>query len=408
MSAPPRRRARLDLLVRQEEGGDSFEVRQIGSGVAFIQSRPQRVPARSYELAEVASRVDGQRSFILKNTATDRFLLVSEPEKFLWEQMDGQTSLQQIATAYVLRYGEFDFEIIPRLIRKLQRAQLLTMTPTSRLRQALARHRRWPVAKMAESALFALERINVSSRDVQPVFRSIYRWGGFLLFTRAAAVACVLLAVVGFAAGLRLWPDAERVVSGFGKSPLMAVVSVKLLFLLTVGAHQLVHGLALIHYGRRVREFGFTFLHGFVPTFYVDVTDIFMGSRRARVVTAVSGALVHLVLGSAWVLLALYAPTGSFLQAFAAASGMIQWQAFVVALYPFCFIEMDGYHVLVDVLGIPTLKQDALAYAAALVRGSLPRPFTRQEALYASYLVVSALSVAGFIAFNVWVIVHAA
>jgi len=405
--APPRR-ARLELLVRQEEGGDGFEVRQIGSGVAFIKSRPQRVPARSYELAGVASRVDSQRSFILKNTATDRFLLLSEPEKFLWEQMDGQTSLQQIATAYVLRYGEFDFEIIPRLIRKLQRAQLLTMTSTSRLRKALARHRRKPVAKLAESALFALERINVSSHNVQPVFRGIYRWGGFLLFTRAAAVACVLLAVVGFAAGVRLWPDAERVVSGFGRSPLMAVISVKLLFLLTVGAHQLVHGLALIHYGRRVREFGFTFLHGFVPTFYVDVTDIFMGSRRARVVTAVSGALVHLVFGSAWLLIALRAPPGSFLQAFAAASGMIQWQAFVVALYPFCFIEMDGYHVLVDVLGIPTLKQDALAYAGALVRGRLPRPFTRQEALFAAYLVVSALSVAAFIAFNVWVIVHAA
>ena len=84
----------------------------------------------------------GQRSFILKNTTTDRFLLLTEPEKFLWEQMDGRTSLQEIATAYVLRYGAFDFDIIPALMRKLQRAQLLTLTPTSRLRQALARNRR--------------------------------------------------------------------------------------------------------------------------------------------------------------------------------------------------------------------------------------------------------------------------
>src|SRR2546430_9870571 len=101
------------------------------------------------------------------------------------------TTLFRSATAYVLRYGEFDFEIIPNLIRKLQRAQLLTMTPTSRLRQALARNRRQPVAKMAESALFALERINISSRNVQPVFRGIYRWGGFLIFTRGAARAVV-------------------------------------------------------------------------------------------------------------------------------------------------------------------------------------------------------------------------
>src|SRR6267142_6157910 len=322
--APPRR-ARLELLVRHEDEGAGFELRQIASGAAFIQSRPQRVAAGSFELAGVASKVDGQHSFILKNTATDRFLLLSDHEKFLWELMDGQTSLQDIATAYVLRYGEFDFEIIPHLIRKLQRAQLLTMTSTSRLRQALARNRRKPMVKMAESALFALERVNISSRNVQPFFRGVYRWGGFLIFTRAAAVACVLLAIVGFAAGVRLWPDAERVVSGFGKSPLMAVISVKLLFLFTVGAHQLVHGLALIHYGRRVREFGFTFLHGFVPTFYVDVTDIFMGSRKARVVTAVSGTVVHLVLGALWFLVALYAEPG-FFRAFAAASGIIQLQ----------------------------------------------------------------------------------
>ncbi len=40
-TAPPRR-ARLELLVRREDEGDGFDVREIGSGVAFVQSRPQR------------------------------------------------------------------------------------------------------------------------------------------------------------------------------------------------------------------------------------------------------------------------------------------------------------------------------------------------------------------------------
>src|SRR5688572_22785642 len=375
------RRARLELLVRRDGADEGFEVREIGSALAFIRSRPQRVPEDSFELAEVASRVDGQRSFILKNTATDHFLLITEPERFLWEQMDGARSLQEIATAYVLKYGEFDFDIIPHLIRKLQRAQLLTLTPTSRLRKVLARHRRQPMAQMAESALTVLERINISSRNVQDGFRGAYRLGGFLLFTPAAAVLCAVLAVFGIVAGLRLWPDAERVVSGFGQSPLMAVLSVKLLFLVTVAAHQIVHGLALVHYGRRVREFGFTFLHGFVPTFYVDVTDIFMARRQARVVTAVSGALVHLVLGSIWFLIAFRSPQG-FGQAFAAASGMIQIQAFVIALYPFCFIEMDGYHVLADSLGMPTLKQDALAFVGQLLRGRAAGPVGREKLMW--------------------------
>ena len=116
---------------------------------------------------------------------------------------------------------------------------------------------------------------------------------------------------------------------------------------------------------------------------------------------------MHLVLGSAWFLVALFSPLGSFIQAFAAASGMIQWQAFVVALYPFCFIEMDGYHVLVDVLGMPTLKQEAMSWAGSLVRRGGSWRIGRQEALFAFYVVLSTLSVAAFVAFNVMLIVHA-
>ena len=405
-SAPPRR-AKLELLVRKPDAeGESFEVREVGSAVGFVQLRPQRVPATNYELADVTSRVNREHSFILKNRTTDRYLLLSEPERFLWERMDGKTSLQDLATAYVLRYGEFNFEIIPGLISKLQRAQLLVLTPASRLRKALARNRGRHVVKMLEGALLVLERVNISSRRVNDFFYRLYRFGGFLFFTRAAVALCALLAVAGVLAGVRLWHDAAQVTAGLGANPLLALLGVKLLFLSTLATHQLMHGVALVHYGRRVREFGFTFLHGFVPTFYVDVTDVFMTSQRARVVTAVSGALVHLVLGSLWFLLAVQSAPG-FLQGFAAASGMIQWQAFVIALYPFCFIEMDGYHVLADVLGLPTLKSDAMSYAGALLRGRASLPGTREEWVWIGYVGLSTVSIAAFAAFNVWLIVHA-
>lgn len=405
MTDAPVQRAKLELLVRGADE-ESFEVRHVSSAAAWVQLRPQRVPTDEYELADVLSRIGSQRSFILKNRRTERYLMLAEAERFLWNQMDGSTSLQDIATAYVLKYGQFDFDLIPALIRKLQQAQLLTLTPGSRLRRALARHRRRRLARMAELALTALERINISSRRVQPFFDTVYRWGGFLLFTPSALVACVLLGVVGLIAGVRLWPAADDIASGLGRSPLAAVVTIKLLFFVTLATHQVVHGLALVHYGRRVREFGFTFLHGFVPTFYVDVTDIFMASQRARVITAISGTFVHLALGSLCLLLALRLPHG-FTQAFVAASGMVQWQAFVLALYPFCFIEMDGYHVLVDLLGVPTLKHDALAYVGALLRGSRGGALTRETGLWIGYVALSALSVAAFIAFNILVILHA-
>src|SRR5262249_57538039 len=111
---------------------------EVSSSAAWVQMRPTRVGKDAFELAEVTSRVSREPSFILKNRKTERFLILSEPERFLWDQMDGHTSLQEMATAYVLRYGEFNFNIIPALVGKLQKAQLLTLEPASRLRPVLA------------------------------------------------------------------------------------------------------------------------------------------------------------------------------------------------------------------------------------------------------------------------------
>jgi hypothetical protein len=400
----PAPRAKLELLIRSED--DRFEVRKISSAVAWLEMRPHRLSDDAWELAEMVSKVDGQHRFILKNIRTDRFLMLSEPERFLWGLMDGHTSLQDMATAYVLRYGAFDFELIPALIRKLQRAGLLTLQPASALRRVLARNRRRQLVKLAETVFLGLERVNVSSRDVHAIFARLYAWGGWLLFTRPALLICLALGVVGAVAGVRLWPDAEAIAHGLGTHPILAILGVKLLFFATLLVHQLGHGLALVHYGRRVREFGFTFLHGFVPSFYVDVTDIFMVNRRARVVTALAGPLVHLALGSLWLLVALWTPPG-FVQAFAAASGVVQWQAFVIALYPCCFIEMDGYHIMADMLGLPMLRNDAVAYAGSVLRGAPNLPWGRQAQLMVGYLVISTVSLAALIAFNVWMVVSA-
>jgi len=80
----------------------------------------------------------------------------------------------------------------------------------------------------------------------------------------------------------------------------------------------------------------------------------------------------------------------------------------VLSLYPFCFIEMDGYHVLVDALGLPTLRPDALRF----VRRGLwrhvadRRALSRREGIWLGYVLLSAASVGAFVAVNVWTVIH--
>jgi putative peptide zinc metalloprotease protein len=401
------KRARIELLVRAEDGA-GFETREVASAFAYLESRPQRISADQYELATLPTSIQGTTAYVLKNRRTEDYLLLSEPEKFLWAQMDGLASLQEIGTAYVLRYGAFDFEIIPALIAKLRRAELLTMRPASRLREVLARNQKNPAARAAEAVLHALEKLTVTSRRSHDVFARIYRFGGFFLFTPFAVLVLAALVVLAARSAVTLWTESADVTRGFAGHALAAILLVKLCFWLTVVSHQLVHALACVHYKRRVREFGFTMLHGFIPTFYVDVTDIFMASRRARIVNALSGPLVHLFLGCLYLWTASL-PGPGLLKAFLATSAILQLQSFFVSLYPFCFLEMDGYHILVDVIGFPTLNHDSARFVRESLWSRLAgrAPWTRQEVACVAYFALSLVSVVGFVALNAWVLLHA-
>ena len=270
--------AMLNLLVRSEDG-ESFETRQISSPAAYLQLRPQRLPDAQWELAQLPSGVPGVKKYVLKSRKTEDYLALDEEERFLWEQMDGRASLQDIAVAYVMRYGSFDFDKIPQLINKLLLADLLTLRPMSRLREILERNKRNPAARAMTATIHAIEKLNVSSRRWNDLFERIHRWGGWLIFTPAAVIGLAVLTAFGTRSLVHLWSDLGAISSALGHHAIVAIIALKLAFFLTVALHQLVHALACVHYGRRVKEVGFIIHHMIVPTFYADVTDLFMASR---------------------------------------------------------------------------------------------------------------------------------
>jgi putative peptide zinc metalloprotease protein len=401
------KRARLELLLRQPDS-DAFVVREIPSAVAYLHSRPQRIPDADWELARLPYAPQGAVTYALKSRHTEEIIQITEAEKFLWEQMDGRASLQEIATAYLLRYGSFDFGIIPALTVKLLRAGLLTMRPISRLRAVLASNPRSAAARAVEGTLHALESLTVTSRRAHRFFERLYRYGGFLLFSPWTVLALILMLALGAWSGIRIWAELGEVTRGLARHPFVAIVLVKIVFWLTVVNHQVIHALACVHYGRRVREFGFTILHGFIPTFYADVTDLFMASRQARIVNAVAGPLFHLFMGAFCLWIATMLSPGLF-QGFLVASAILQVQSFFISLYPFCFLEMDGYHILVEWLGIPTLNHDAVRF----VRDSLwarlrnVESIGRRERIYVAYYALSLVSVTAFVLGTVWLLVRA-
>ncbi len=75
------KRTRIELLVR-EEGGQGFETREIPSAVAYLHSRPQRIPDADWEMARLPYAPQGVVTYALKNRRTEVIIQITETEKW--------------------------------------------------------------------------------------------------------------------------------------------------------------------------------------------------------------------------------------------------------------------------------------------------------------------------------------
>jgi len=158
-----------------------------------------------------------------------------------------------------------------------------------------------------------------------------------------------------------------------GGSLLLTIVLLIGLSLLALAIHELGHGLAVKHAGRRVHEAGIRLYFG-LPAAFVDTTDIWMAPPLQRILTAFAGPWTGLVLGGLCAIGASLSPTGPI--------GAFLFTAAFVFLVDNLFnfnplLELDGYYMLIDFLDRPLLRARSLAF----VRGPLWLHLWRREAL---------------------------
>jgi putative peptide zinc metalloprotease protein len=218
-----------------------------------------------------------------------------------------------------------------------------------------------------------------------------------VLFHPLAFAAIVALALWAAVALVRLAPQARAIALGLAAEPLLSAgVIVATLAVVSI-LHVLAHALACKAYGRKVREMGFFLLQGILPTFYADVTDIFMSSRRARVIVDLAGPMVEVAIGSLAFLGAYWSNPGLG-QSILFGAGILLWEAAVLNIYPFNFLEMDGYNILADLLAMPALRQQALVLFPALPRRLREGTrLQRTEWIQLGYLALCAVSVVAYI-----------
>jgi hypothetical protein len=388
--------AKLELLTRNP-GASGFHIEKLQSSQAHRQFRPQRLPNDAWEVRPQPHSPDGTRTYILKNLRHDRYLLLSAREYFLWEFFDGNHSLEEIARSFHFEFGAFDYSVIRQLLAKMYQVGLLIEPARLALQQSRAANEDNLSALRLSLVSKYWRRLTFSLPNADRFCSILYRYGGFALFHRLTLALSIMLAIFAAIAAIHLSEQAKQFAQIISRNPWQSTIIMLGSLLAVSMLHVLSHALACKAYNRRVREIGFFLLQGVLPTFYADVTDIFMSTRRARVVVDLAGPMVEVVLGGA-AFLAAYQSAPGIGQATLFGIGVLLWESTLINLYPFNLLEMDGYNIVADLLAMPMLRQHALALAPNLPRRLLSwKAIQRAEWIQVGYLALCFVSLLAYV-----------
>lgn len=359
------------------------------SQLVLQRQRPRRIEHWALEWQEGAG---GERVAILKDTRTQRYVRLSERGMFLWELMDGQHTVRDLAVAYFQRYRVFGLDTVLDVMLQLHAAGFVHI-------QRLEAGRVSPLQRVMLALLPWLVRY-LALPDVDPLVTALYRRALRPLFTPvgqglllAATLAGAAIFGQRLAVGESLWEE-----TSLGGLTLAMLVG----YLLQVVGHELAHAVTCRHFGREVHRAGVGW-YLFLPVAFVDTSDIWLAGKGPRVAVALAGPYTNFILsGLASLLLPLVGDAGwRAVLLNVAASGYLLG---LVNLNP--LIEFDGYYALMDVLEVPNLRAKALAFLGSLLgnSGSTVRD-PRLRRLFVIYGLLS-LNYTLFVAYTVLTSYH--
>jgi putative peptide zinc metalloprotease protein len=312
--------------------------------------RPRR--RSGWALKEIPSSTGREPRWVLRNTRTGTYLELDERDVFIWNQVDGETTVRDLLFAYAQQFGELALPRIETTLRTLTALDLVRGMPGDDRNDDLPWSRR-----LARTVFRGLMRMQLSVSGLDARIEKLYLAFGWRFFTRTGVLLLWVVIVGGLYGFVRATSKQE--LFALGGAGVWGVAVVAMGYLAALLIHELTHALAVKSYGRRVNRGGFMIMMG-MPFAFMDTSDMWFGSRRSRVVVALSGPMSTAALAGIAALGAAYLPAASVAPALLF---QLSYGLYMNTLYNFNpLMPLDGYQAMVDVLRVPRLREEASAY----------------------------------------------
>jgi len=295
---------------------------------------------------------DGQLLTILKNPDNGAYFKLSAEGAFIWKQLNGEHTLQEITLDLAEKFNVFAPNIVAALISKLSKEGFIANLELPE--QQLTSQPLWVRLYVRAEKIF-LFRFAFGDADAW-ITRTYNKYICYL-FTRTSQVILALLAIIGFFAFVVSTNDVLHFFSK-EKASFFLLFTLIPLSMLEVILHELAHAYAVKAFGREVHYVGVGWNY-LVPIAFVDTSDMWLSPRKPRMLVNLAGIYVDTIVAGIAAILIFCIPN-AYIQ------GMLWLFALYIYIGAFRMLsplqEMDGYYVLMDWVDKNRLRQAAVLW----------------------------------------------
>lgn len=323
---------------------------------------------------------NGGEYVILKNSELHRYLRLTTEEYYLFTQMDGKKTVQDLVVAYFMKFHILAHERVTGLIRELERESFLLNRPLhlyDLLKEKLSGRNLSSLAEKARNLFFNYQ---LSLNGLDRVITSLYRSFFFLFFVQPAPVLYPFLSIAGVICFLMTFRSGSYHIFETANSYTLGAITLFLIGIFRISIHEGAHAFATKWCGREIHRGGFLFYMG-IPSFFADTSDMWLGTRRERILVSWAGPYSEIILSSILSIVIWAFPSLPLSSLFFKIAFVGYMSAFL-NLNP--LLELDGYFMLMDWLEIPNLRKRSLHFIKSSLLAKLKKraALTHEERIF--------------------------
>lgn len=308
---------------------------------------------------------DGSELTILKNPANGSYFKLSDEGFFIWQQLDGQHTLQEITLDLAEKFNVFAPDVVAGIISKLTKAEFISNLEMQNEKPATDN----PLWAKIMIGIRRILETKVAFGDMDQWLTKIYNKYVSYLFTIPGQLFLALFAIAGIYAFIS---NTTHILDFFSikHASLLLILGLFPLAVVEVLLHELGHAFTVKSFGREVHYIGFGW-YWFSPIAFTDTSDMWLATRKPRMWVNFAGIYVDILLAGT-AALSLMIVKNPYLQ------GMLWLFALYTYIGAFRMLsplqEMDGYYLLMDFVEKNRLRQASVVWLVKIFPQALHNP----------------------------------